>query len=413
MVSAMAREVTIDRLGAQGDGVAEGPDGAVFVPFALPGERVRVEPDADGRHADLLEVLAASPERVAPVCPHFGECGGCALQHLEPGAYLAWKRDLVVHALKSRGLEAEVEPVRPVPLGSRRRATLTLGRNRDGIVLGYRRARSHDLIDIEVCPILSPDIVTRLPKLKSALGPLLGSKREARIGITETATGLDVVVDGVRPKQSALAGLARQTAGLGAARVTVAGDSLLPGAPPSVRFGPAAVRLPPGAFLQASAEAEAVMTELVLEGAGQPKRLADLFAGLGTFTFALAAAAKVDAFETDDAALAALEEAVRHTPKLKPVRCVPRDLFRNPLGPKELDRYDAVVFDPPRAGAAEQAEQLAKSKVKRLVAVSCNPGTLARDLRILVDGGYRITRVVPVDQFLFSAHVEVVAHLER
>ncbi len=170
--------------------------------------------------------------------------------------------------------------------------------------------------------------------------------------------------------------LARQAAGLGVARVTVDGDSLLPGAPPVMRFGAAAVRLPPGAFLQASAEAEAVMTELVCEGVGGAKRIADLFAGLGTFTFALAGAAKVDAFETDDAALAALEEAIRHTPKLKPVRCVPRDLFRNPLGPKELDRYDAVVFDPPRAGAVAQAEQLAKSKVKRLVAVSCNPGTL-------------------------------------
>ena len=409
----MALEVTIARLGAQGDGVAEGPDGAVFVPFALPGERVLVATDAEGKHAHLLEVLAPSPERIEPVCPHFGECGGCALQHLEPGAYLAWKRDQVVQALKARGLDAEVEPVRSVPLGSRRRATLTLGRNQAGLALGYRRARSHDLIDIEVCPILSPGIVARLPGLKSALAPLLGSMREARVGVTETASGLDVVVDGLRPKQSALAGLARQAALLGAARVTVAGDSLLPGVPPSMRLSPAEVRLPPGAFLQASAEAEAILIGLVRDGAGGAKRLADLFAGLGTFTFALAGSAKVDAFETDDAALAALEDSVRHTPKLKPVRCIPRDLFRNPLGPKELDRYDAVVFDPPRAGAASQAEQLAKSKVKRLIAVSCNPGTLARDLRILVDGGYRITCVVPVDQFLFSAHVEVVAHLER
>jgi 23S rRNA (uracil1939-C5)-methyltransferase len=410
----MVLEVTIDRLGAQGDGVADGPDGALFVPFALPGERVRVEPDADGKHAELLAVLEASLARVEPVCPHFGVCGGCALQHLDEGAYLAWKRGQVVQALRSRGLEAEVEPVRAVPLGSRRRAMLTLGRNQDGLALGYRRARSHDLIDIEVCPILSPDIVARLPALKSALAPLLGSKREARIGITETATGLDVVVEGVRPKEAALAGLARQSISLGVARVTVDGDSLLPGAPPEVRFGPAAVRIPPGAFLQASAEAEAVMTELVRQGAvGSAKRIADLFAGLGTFTFALAGSAKVDAYESDEAALAALEDAARHTPKLKPVRAIPRDLFREPLGAKELDRCDAVVFDPPRAGAVAQVQQLAKSKVKRLVAVSCNPATLARDIRILVDGGYRLTRVVPVDQFLFSAHIEVVAHLER
>jgi len=173
------------------------------------------------------------------------------------------------------------------------------------------------------------------------------------------------------------------------------------------------VKLPPGAFLQASPQAEAVMTALVSEGVAGAKRIADLFAGLGTFTFGLAQASAVDAYETDEAALGALAEAARHTPKLKPVRALARDLFQSPLGGKDLDRYDAVVFDPPRAGAAAQSELLATSKVKRLVAVSCNPGTLARDLRLLVDGGYRITRVVPVDQFLFSSHVEVVAHLER
>ena len=409
----MALEVEIVHLGAQGDGVAEGPDGPVFVPFTLPGERVRIEPGADGKYAELLELLVRSPDRVEPVCPHFGTCGGCALQHLASAAYLAWKQEQVVQALKSRGLQAEVEPVRPVPLGSRRRAALTLGRNEQGLALGYRRARSHDLIDIDICPILSPRIVARLPKLKTALAPLLGRKREARVGVTETETGLDIVVDGVRQAEAALARLAREAAKLGVARITVDGDSLSPGAPPVVCFGPAEVRLPAGAFLQASAEAEMVMTELVREGVGGAKRLADLFAGLGTFTLALAGTAAVDAFEADDAALAALSEAVRHTPKLKPVRTVARDLFRTPVGGKELGRYDAVVFDPPRVGACAQAEALAKSNVKKLVAVSCNPGTLARDLRILVDGGYRITRVVPVDQFLFSAHIEVVAHLER
>jgi len=409
----MPLEVEIDHLGAQGDGVAEGPHGPLFVPFTLPGERARVKARPDGKHAALLQVLDPSPDRRDPICPHFGVCGGCALQHLEEGAYLAWKRDLVVQALQSRGLEAEVEPVRPAPRGSRRRATLALGRIDGALALGYRRARSHDLIDIGTCPILSPGIVSRLPKLKAALGLLLGGKREMRVGVTETETGLDVVVDGVRPKESALAKLANEAARIGVARLTVGGESLMPGSPPTVRFGSAEVRLPPGAFLQASPHAESVMIELVRDGIGRAKRIADLFAGLGTFSLALAGNAAVDAFETDEAALAALSEAVRHTPKLKPLGAVSRDLFRTPLGPAELGAYDAVVFDPPRAGAAAQAEQLAKSKVKKLVAVSCNPGTLARDLRLLVDGGYRITRVVPVDQFLFSAHVEVVAHLER
>jgi len=409
----MRLEVEIDRLGAQGDGVAEGPDGPLFVPFTLPGERVRAEVGEDGKHATALQVLDPSPDRTDPICPHFGVCGGCALQHLDAGAYLAWKRDLVLQALRSRGLGAEVEPLRQVPLGSRRRATFALGRIDGGLALGYRRARSHDLIDIETCPILSPAIVTRLPKLKATLGPLLGGKREARVSVTETETGLDIVLDGVRPRESVLAKLASEAAGLGIARLTIGGDSLMPGLAPTVCFGPAQVKLPPGAFLQASRHAEQVMVELVRDGVGRAKRTADLFAGIGTFTFALAGAAAVDAFETDEAALAALAEAVRHTSKLKPVRVVSRDLFRAPLGPAELAGYDAVVFDPPRAGAAAQAEQLAKSKVKKLIAVSCNPGTLARDLRLLVDGGYRLTRVVPVDQFLFSAHVEVVAHLER
>ncbi len=409
----MAFEVEILRLGAQGDGVAEGPDGPVFVPFALPGERVVIEPSADGKHAELLNVLVRSPERADPVCPHFGLCGGCTLQHLEEGAYLEGKRKQVVQALRSRGLETEVEPVRAVPIGSRRRATLTLGRNQQGLTFGYRRVRSHDLIDIDVCPVLSPRIVKRLPKLKAALEPLLGRKAEARVGVTETETGLDLVIEGVRPPEAVLAGLAGDAGKLSVTRITVDSDAFLPGAQPTIRFASAEVRLPAGAFLQASAEAETVMTELVREGTGRAKRIADLFAGLGTFTLALAETAAVDAFESDEAALAALSEAARHTPKLKPVRTVQRDLVLTPVGGKELDRYDAVVFDPPRAGAAAQAEALAKSKVKKIVAVSCNPGTLARDLRILVDGGYRLTRVVPVDQFLFSSHIEIVAHLER
>lgn len=408
----MTLEVTIERLGAQGDGVAETANGPLFVPFTLPGERVRVAPSDDGKHAALLEVIDPSPDRVQPICPHFGVCGGCALQHMDSSAYLAWKRTLVTAALRSRGLEAEVEDVRAVPPGNRRRATFTLGRRRQGLALGYRRARSHDLIDIEVCPILSPEIVRPLPKLKPALAALLGGKREARVGMTATETGLDIVLEGVRPKEAVLAMLAGIMGTLGVSRITAAGESVML-TPPTVRFGRAQVKLPPGAFLQAAPAAEAIITTLVREGVGKAKRVADLFAGAGTFSLALAEASAVDAYEADEAALAGLADAARHTPKLKPVRALTRDLFRDPLVPKELEPYDAVVFDPPRAGAAAQAEQLAKSKVKRIVAVSCNPATLARDLRLLVDGGYRITRVVPVDQFLFSPHVEVVAHLTR
>jgi 23S rRNA (uracil1939-C5)-methyltransferase len=406
-------EVEISRLGSGGDGVAELAGAPVYVPFTLPGERAMITLEPGSDRGSLLDVVTPSPDRVAPVCPYFGACGGCALQHMERGAYLAWKAEQVAAALKARGLSVEIEPARPVPLGSRRRAAIALGRDKDGAVLGYRRARSHDLIDVSTCPVLIPSISNSLAKLKQALAPLLGGKREARVTVTETESGLDVLVAGARPNPAAIGTFAAQAGVLGVARLTADGESIALGGTPEVDLSGAKVKLPPGAFLQASREAEAELVKLMLEGTEGAKRVADLFAGLGTFSLALARTSAVDAYEADDAALASLAEAARRTPRLKPVKTLVRDLFRAPLGAKELDPYDAVVFDPPRAGAAAQAEALAKSRVPRLVAVSCNPGTLARDLRILVDGGYRIMRVVPVDQFLFSPHIEVVAHLVR
>ena len=409
----MELEVRIERLGAQGDGLAQGPDGPLFVPFTLPGELVKVAAEPGEPRAEALAILEPSPERVAPVCQYFGTCGGCALQHIEARAYLAWKREQVIAALASRGLEVPVGEVRAVPLASRRRAAFTLGRTARGVAFGYRAARSHAIVDIAACPVLNSSIVGRLPKLKSLLAPLLGGKREARVTVTEADQGLDVAVEGIRPSAGLFAKLAATDARIGAARITIDGESVILAGEPSVTLSGAQVRLPPGAFLQASRESDAVLAGLVKSGVGRAKRVADLFAGIGTFTFALAGSAEVDAFEQDEAAIAALTGAARTTPKLKPVRTFSRDLFRAPLSARELARYDAVVLDPPRAGARAQAKALAASKVPKVVMVSCNPGTCARDLRILVDGGYRITRVVPVDQFLFSPHIELVAELEK
>src|SRR6476661_1018942 len=409
----MELEVRIERLGAQGDGLAQGPDGPLFVPFTLPGELVKVAAEPGEPRAEALAILEPSPERVAPVCQYFGTCGGCALQHIEARAYLAWKREQVIAALASRGLEVPVGEVRAVPLASRRRAAFTLGRTARGVAFGYRAARSHAIVDIAACPVLNSSIIGRLPKLKSLLAPLLGGKREARVTVTEADQGLDVAVEGIRPSAGLFAKLAATDARIGAARITIDGESVILAGEPSVTLSGAQVRLPPGAFLQASRESDAVLAGLVKSGVGRAKRVADLFAGIGTFTFALAGSAEVDAFEQDEAAIAALTGAARTTPKLKPVRTFSRDLFRAPLSARELARYDAVVLDPPRAGARAQAEALAASKVPKVVMVSCNPGTCARDLRILVDGGYRITRVVPVDQFLFSPHIELVAELEK
>jgi 23S rRNA (uracil1939-C5)-methyltransferase len=408
----MQLEVRIERLGTQGDGIAQGPAGRLYVPFTLPGELARVEAESGSEQATLRAIVERSPERVEPICPHFGVCGGCALQHMEIGAYLAWKREQVVAALKSRGLDVPVEPVRPLPLASRRRATFALSRIRQGLALGYHAAGSHAIVPIEVCPVLEPRIEASLPKLKAALAPLLG-KKEARVMVTETETGLDVVVEGGRLSPRLLTSLAAEMRELGAVRLTVDGETAVLLAEPVVDLSGAAVKLPPGAFLQASREAEAAMVNLVRQGVGRAKRVADLFAGIGTFTFALAGSAAVDAFEAEETAVQALSQAARAAAKLKPIRAYARDLFRAPLGPKEIALYDAVVLDPPRAGAEAQAEALAGSRVPKIVMVSCNPGTCARDLRILVDGGYRIRSVTPVDQFLFSPHIELVAVLEH
>jgi len=282
----MELEVRIERLGAQGDGLAQGPDGPLFVPFTLPGELVKVAAEPGEPRAEALAILEPSPERVAPVCQYFGTCGGCALQHIEARAYLAWKREQVIAALASRGLEVPVGEVRAVPLASRRRAAFTLGRTARGVAFGYRAARSHAIVDIAACPVLNSSIVGRLPKLKSLLAPLLGGKREARVTVTEADQGLDVAVEGIRPSAGLFAKLAATGARIGAARITIDGESVILAGEPSVTLSGAQVRLPPGAFLQASRESDAVLAGLVKSGVGRAKRVADLFAGIGTFTFA-------------------------------------------------------------------------------------------------------------------------------
>jgi 23S rRNA (uracil1939-C5)-methyltransferase len=410
----MAKNTTLDiaAMGHRGEGVAEGPDGPVYVPFTLPGETVRIA--IEGKRGRLLEVLTPSPERVEPPCPHFGRCGGCAVQHWRHGAYADWKRGLVETALRHRHVDTPVaDPVDAHGAG-RRRVTLHVLFARGGVLAGFMEGRSHRLIDLDCCPILVPELADT-PAIARELGAAVqGHAKSFDILITASETGLDCDLRGRIPDHPDIQmDLSEAAERLDLARITINGDLGIERRMPMLAAGKARIPLPPGAFLQATADGEETLARLVTQAAGEAARIADLFCGAGPFALRLAAVASVLAVDDNEPALKALDRAARATSNLKPVTTEIRDLARRPLTPRELDRYDVVVFDPPRAGAEAQARELAQSKVPRVIAVSCDPATLARDLAILVEGGYRIESVTPVDQFKYAAHVETVAVLRR
>ncbi|MFD1695173.1 class I SAM-dependent RNA methyltransferase [Roseibium aestuarii] len=407
-----AQTLTISTLGHRGDGIAETPAGSLFVPGSLPGETVRAKVDK-GR-ATVLELLEASADRVTPICRHIDECGGCTVQHLATAPYLDWKRDMVVKALATHAIEAPVAPTIASAPHSRRRAVLTATRAGRAILLGYHQKASHKLTDIRECPVLMPEIVRLLPGLRKLSSELMPKKGDLRFTVLMTGGGADVAVEGAaRDFERRLPALSQATMELDLARLSVNGEVVLEIRPPQLTMGKTAVVAPPAGFTQATQEAEEALAGLVLDGLQGCRSVADLFCGSGTFALRLAMAANVHAVEGDAAAVKSLVQALNRTQGLKKVTTERRDLFRRPLMAAELAAFDGVVFDPPRAGASTQAEQLALSGVKRIVAVSCNPATLARDLRILLDGGYRIREVTPVDQFLYSTHVEAVAILKK
>ena len=412
MSEAVREIVVIEALGHSGDGIVAGADGPLYVPFALPGERVAIE--RSGERGKIVDILAPSPERVAPICRHFGICGGCALQMLSLEATRKLKRDFVLAALAQRGLAVDVAETIGFSPATRRRVVLTALRSGRKLILGYHERLTHNLVDIEECPVLAPALATRLADIRAIAGPLVTGRKPARLTVLLTRAGLDLNLDDVpSPGRAAISTLADIGGTHGLARLSVGGEPLLTLAEPALDIAGVWITPPPAAFVQASAEAEAAMAALVTEHLSGAKRVADLFAGIGTFSLALARHAAIRAVEADEPALKALAAGVRMAPGLKPVETERRDLFTDPLSPKELQKFDGVVFDPPRAGAKAQAEALAASKVPLVAAVSCNPATFARDARILVDGGYALERVVPVDQFVYSAETEVVGLFRR
>lgn len=410
----MIERLTISRFGHRGDGIAETAAGPVFVPYTLAGETVEVEPfpgHPDRRH--LLRVETASAERIAPVCPHFGVCGGCQTQHWDFARYREWKRGTVVEALRQAGLEGPAAELIDAHGEGRRRAVFHARRSPHGVLeVGFMGYRAHHIVAIDRCPVLAPALADAIPAAW-ALAEALGGDKPLDIQATATDAGLDIDMRGsgpLGPRQ--MAALARLAETHRLARLTRHGELIVQHAPPTLRIGKASVVLPPGAFLQATAEGEAVLARLVLEHVGNAKTTADLFCGVGPFALRLAERARVIAADGDAAAIVALGQAAK-TPGLKPIEAETRDLFRRPLAPDELKRFSAVVFDPPRQGAEAQARQLAASKVPLVIAVSCNAATFARDAHLLTDGGYRLTSVTPVDQFRYSAHVEIVARFTR
>jgi len=412
-------EAEVLRIGGQGDGVCQTASGdSLFAPFVLPGETVRL--DAQGERGELLEVLSASSERIEPVCPHFTVCGGCALQHWDHAPYLAWKQDKVAQALSREGLQAEMAPPFATGPGTRRRVALHARKGERGHVrLGYKERRSWSLVEIEVCPITDPRLVAAFPALRKLAAPFLEHPKSApTLHVTLTGTGLDVDVTGVERKSGGLSADAQMRAARVAeqfdfARVTMGGEVIYMARQPMVRLGPATAALPLGGFLQAVPAAEAAMADFAVEAMQGAHRIADLFCGLGTFTFRLAAVAPVFAVDSDAQAIKSLIAATASAPGLKSITAEARDLFRRPVLAQDLKKIDAVLFDPPRAGAEMQSAQIAASKASTVVAVSCDPGTFARDARILVNGGLRLERVMVVDQFLWSPHVELAAVFRR
>lgn len=404
--------LVIQRMGHRGDGVAETAEGPVYIPYVLPGETIEAERKGD--RAEAVSIVEPSPDRIEPICPHFGTCGGCAVQHWSEEKYRAWKRDLVSSALAQFGIEAMVGEMIDAHGEGRRRAVLHAKRGgRNVLVVGFTGRRSHIVVPIDQCPIFAPALERSLAIAWKLAEPLQPGGKPLDLHFTATDSGLDVDIRGSGPLSpdvmAALASVAREEQ---LARVTRHGELVVQLVEPTLKVGKATVVPPPGVFLQPTAAGEEALATLVREAAGNARRIADLFCGIGTFALRLAESAQVLAVDSDEAAIAALTKA-KGAPGLRPIETLKRDLFRSPLTAGELVPCKIVVLDPPRQGAEAQVRELAISGASRIVYVSCSPATFARDARILIDGGFTLSRVVPVDQFRYSAHVELVGVFDR
>jgi 23S rRNA (uracil1939-C5)-methyltransferase len=397
----MTITTTISSLGHKGEGVAEIEGKKVFVPLALPGEVVDIA--VEGERGTLLSVREPASNRIGAFCPHFGACGGCQLQHMDRASYEAFKISLIETPLRFAGIEQSV--TRFVDAGGAGRRRATLHARREGA--GYMRLKSHQVHDIDACPILVPALA-RAPEIARAVMQAVG---ESDVSLTATLSGLDVAIR-TEKKQARHDRVAPLVARFRLARLALNGEMVLQAQVPLVAMGRAQVELPIGSFLQATEEAQTVLADYVVNAVGEAKTVADLFCGIGPFALRLAEKRPVFAADADRAGIAALDKGRRHGKGLREVTAKTRDLFRDPLTQFELS-HDAVVLDPPRAGAEAQIRELAKSKVKTVVMVACDARTFARDAAILVAGGYAMSDLIAVDQFVYSTHIEIAATFRR
>lgn len=393
--------VDITGMGGRGEAVAETAEGRVFVPYALPGEKLRLQ--IAGQRGEIEDILSASPDRITPFCGHFIRCGGCQLQHWAAEPYRAWKRSLLVEALARAGIDAPVGDVMDAHGEGRRRVTLRA--TPQGA--GFTAWKSHDLEVVETCPILAPPLA-RAPEIARAASRTLGANAEALV--TATGTGIDLSLTTQSRHKPDFAALA---AGFDLTRVALNGEVLILRRPSVLEIGAARVELPVSPFLQPTTTGEETLAGLVTEALGPAKKVADLFCGVGTFALRLARTAQVFAVDSDRNAVAACDKALQATPGLRRMGTEVRDLFRDPLLARDLERFDGLVFDPPRAGAEAQVREIVRTRIKRVVAVSCDPTSFARDAALLIAGGYQLQSVTPVDQFRHTAHLECVGVFRR
>lgn len=418
----MQRELLVQGIASQGDGVATLEGRPIFVAGTAPGDRIVVEVAFDSKGnacATLVTVVDKGWARVQPPCPHFGVCGGCTLQHVSTDAYRVWLRHRVETALAHHGLQAgHFEEAHVSPPGARRRLSLRVLRTPTGVVLGFNRKHSHDVVDVTACPVADDSLVAVLPAWREALASLFVGVSQYRLDLSKTAVGAVAVLHLPEPlRGEERRHLAAAAMNMKLARLSVmvdgACDTVAQSHPPFITVDGLRLDVPEASFLQATVDGEAVMVDWLKSQWPSARRVLDLFCGVGTFSLPMAKTAQVWAVDGDPRLLEAVARSARHARRLKPVNTVHRDLYRHPFSASELNAFDCVVFDPPRAGAQGQVLEIARSELGRVLAVSCNPNTFARDAQMLVEGGFRLSTVKPIGQFLWSSHVELVARFER